>query len=113
MADGGLALAKLRAQGTGVAFAFGKNQDDLKPGRIAHVFEQDGCSASLMISLLGAAEGLGLRGGRLGGWGTFDTCLGGHGKTLLDELVLVARGKAPASRVHSRNSREYKRPLED
>jgi hypothetical protein len=39
MADGRLALAKLRAQGTDVAFAFGKNQDDLKPGRIAHVLQ--------------------------------------------------------------------------
>src|ERR1700678_4097998 len=67
-----------------------------------------------MISLLGAANGLGLRGGCLGGRGTLDTGLGGHGKTLLDdELVTLAREKSPASRVCSRNLREHKRPPED
>ena len=60
MADGGLALAQLGAQGPDVPLAFGENQDHLKPRRVADVLEQDRCSASLMISLLGPADRLGL-----------------------------------------------------
>ncbi len=60
MADGGLALAQLGAQGPDVPLAFGENQDHLKSGRVADVLEQDRRAASLMISLLGPRNALGL-----------------------------------------------------
>ncbi len=64
MADGGLALAELGAQGAHVALALGEDQDDLKPGGVADVLEQNRCAPGLLKPLLGAAEGLGLARGR-------------------------------------------------
>ncbi len=75
MADRGLALAQLGAKGSHVPLAFGKNQDDLKPRRVADVLEQNRCSTSLMISLLGSTESLWLARGRLGAGALFTLVL--------------------------------------
>ena len=76
MADRGLALAQLGAQSTHVPLSFGKNQDHLKSRRVADVLEQDRCSTSLMVSLLGPTNRLGLARGRLRGGGALYAGLG-------------------------------------
>ena len=55
MADGGLALAELGAQGTDVSLAIGQDQDDLEPGGIADVLEQDRRAAGDVKPLFGPA----------------------------------------------------------
>src|ERR1700734_3355671 len=67
VADGGLALAQLGAKRSDMPLAFGENQDDLKSRRITDVLQQDRCSTSLVVSLLGSAESLRFPRGRLGG----------------------------------------------
>src|SRR5690348_5707870 len=41
VADGGLALAELGAEGADVLLALGEDQDDLQAGRVADVLQQD------------------------------------------------------------------------
>src|SRR5262249_52789838 len=67
MADGRLTLAELGAQGADVPLPLGEDQDDLEPGGVADVLEQDRGAACLVIPLLGPADGLGPSPDRLGG----------------------------------------------
>ena len=51
MADGGLALAKLGAQGANVPLAVGEDQDDLETSGVTDVLEQDRRAARDVIPL--------------------------------------------------------------
>src|SRR4051794_12776090 len=53
MADGRLALVEMLAEGTHVPFAFGQDHDDLEPGRIADVLEQDRRPPCLLEPMIG------------------------------------------------------------
>ena len=75
MADGGLALAQLGAQGPHVPLAFGQNQDDLKSRRIADVLEQDRCCASLLYRCSGPLRAFGLPAADLGAGALFTLVL--------------------------------------
>src|SRR5262245_33847324 len=66
MADGGLALAELGAEGADMPLPLGEDQDDLEPRRVADMLEQDRRASRLVIPLLGPAEGPGLGPDRLG-----------------------------------------------
>ena len=48
MADGGLALAQSGGQGPDVTLSLGEDQDDLEPGGVADVFEQNGARCGLV-----------------------------------------------------------------
>ena len=60
VADGRLALAELGAEGADVALALGQDQDDLEPGGVADVLQQDRRPLRLLEPLVGCLAALAL-----------------------------------------------------